>query len=383
MLFHLMDWLGEGRGYFYKEPWVRAVMAILVAFGVVWALGPRVIRLLVRLKIGDRPEFDHQSLNEIMRNKANTPTMGGVLIVFAILITTLLLAALDNYYVLLGIFCLLWLAALGSIDDWLKLTAGRRSGTRTGLRFWEKLVFQMALGVLLAIFVHRYGAAVMDEARWGPDLAAPYNLNFTALNVPFYKQGLTALSIPAFYLITVLVVVGTSNAVNLTDGMDGLASGCMTLTAFAFMLLAVVIGTETYARNLDFRYIQHAAELAVVCGAIVGACLGFLWYNGYPAQVFMGDTGSLPLGGLIGYVAIVTRLELWLFIVGGVFVIEALSVLIQVGYYKLSGGQRVFRCAPLHHHYHLGGLNETQVVMRFWLLAALFAAFALWTVKLR
>jgi phospho-N-acetylmuramoyl-pentapeptide-transferase len=165
--------------------------------------------------------------------------------------------------------------------------------------------------------------------------------------------------------------------------MDGLASGCMALTAFAFTVFTVVVGSYEQASALLFPHVRGAAELAVLCGAMVGACLGFLWYNAYPAQVFMGDTGSLPLGGLMGYVAIVTRLELMLFIVGGVFVIEAASVIIQVGYYKATHGKRVFRCSPLHHHYHLGGLNETQVVMRFWLLAALFTAFALLTIKLR
>jgi phospho-N-acetylmuramoyl-pentapeptide-transferase len=187
----------------------------------------------------------------------------------------------------------------------------------------------------------------------------------------------------AFAVIAVIVIAGTSNAVNLTDGMDGLASGCVVLTAFGFMILAYVVGDAELSRQLLFNHISGAAELSVICGAIAGACLGFLWYNAYPAQVFMGDTGALPLGGLMGYVAIVTRLELMLLIVGGVFVIEAVSVLIQIIYYKSTGGRRFFRCAPLHHHFHLGGWTETQTVTRFWLLAALFAAFGLATLKLR
>jgi phospho-N-acetylmuramoyl-pentapeptide-transferase len=383
MLYHFFYWLTSGAPYAYKPPEFRAVAGALIAFGIVWALGPRVIRLLLRMKIGDHPEFDHKALNEATRDKVNTPTMGGVLISIAIVVTVLLLANLQNFYVILGLFCLIWLTALGGVDDWLKLTADRRAGSRDGLRMWEKLVFQVALGMLLAMFIYRSGERYSEESLYGADLDAPFSVNYNVLNIPFYKYPLTSLGVTAFSIITVIVIAGTSNAVNLTDGMDGLASGCMALTAFAFMILAVVIGNHALSAQLGFRYIPGADELAVLCGAVMGACLGFLWYNAYPAQVFMGDTGSLPLGGLMGFVAVVTRLELWLFIVGGVFVIEAGSVLIQIFVYKATGGKRVFRCAPLHHHYHLGGLNETQVVVRFWLVAALFAAFALLTIKLR
>jgi len=382
MLYHLCYWLTKGNiHYAYGSEWFRAVVAVLLAFFIVWALGPPVIRTLVRFKIGDRPEFDHAALNRLMQGKENTPTMGGVLIVIAIGVSVLLLANLSNFYVILGLFCLVWLAVLGGIDDWLKLTANRRSGTRDGLRMWEKLVFQVALGVMLALFIYRFGEANAERARW-LDPAAEYRANYNLLNIPFYKYPVTTLGVPVFVLIAVIVIAGTSNAVNLTDGMDGLASGCMALTAFAFMVLAIVIGDEKLAVRLGFRDIEGAGELGVMCGAVLGACLGFLWYNAYPARVFMGDTGALPLGGLMGYVAIVTRLELWLFIVGGVFVIEALSVLLQIFHYKATG-RRLFRCAPLHHHFHLGGLSETQVVMRFWLVSALFAAFSLATIKLR
>ncbi|MCK4341812.1 MAG: phospho-N-acetylmuramoyl-pentapeptide-transferase [Phycisphaerae bacterium] len=382
MLYHFFYWLTDGNvNYAYGSPWFRAVIAVLVAFVIVWALGPPVIRKLIQFKIGDRPEFDHAALNRMTQAKENTPTMGGVLIAVAIAGAVLLLADLSNFYTTLGLFCLVWLAVLGGVDDWLKLTADRRAGTRDGLRLWEKLVFQVALGVMLAIFIYRYGAVNLEEVRY-LDVDAYYSPNYNVLNIPFYKHALTTLSMPAFYIIAVIVIAGTSNAVNLTDGMDGLASGCMAMTSLAFMVLAIVIGSHDLSVQLGFRDIQGADELAVLCGAVLGACLGFLWYNAYPARVFMGDTGALPLGGLMGYVAIVTRLELWLFIVGGVFVIEAVSVLLQISHYKTTG-RRLFRCAPLHHHYHLAGLSETQVVMRFWLLAALFAAFALATIKLR
>jgi phospho-N-acetylmuramoyl-pentapeptide-transferase len=381
MLYLFFRWLTEGRPYAYVSPLFRATVAILLAFFIVWALGPRVIAMLRRLKLGDRPEFDHATLNRMMAEKRGTPTMGGILIVLAILVTVLLLGDLTSFYVRMGLFCVVWLALLGAVDDALKLAAGRRWGTRDGLRLWEKLIFQVGLGALLAMFILRAGETNVEVARFS-DPEMPYGRFYNVLNLPFYKHVLPLPTV-LFVLLAVVVIAGTSNAVNLTDGMDGLASGCMALTAFAFMILSYVMGNATLATALLFRPIPGVSELAVLCGAAVGACLGFLWYNAYPAQVFMGDTGSLSLGGLIGYVAIVTRQEAMLLLVGGVFVIEGLSVLIQIIYYRATGGKRFFRCAPLHHHFHLGGWSETHVVMRFWLLGALFAAFALATLKLR
>jgi len=380
MLFHLLHWLRPQPGWAHNDPLFRATLAILLAFLLVWSLGPRVIRTLRRLKVGDRPEFDHARLNQMMADKRDTPTMGGVLISLAILAATLLLADLGSFYVRMGLLCVVWLTMVGAIDDGLKLTSARRSGTRDGLRLWEKLIFQVALGALLAIFILRAGHTNTELARFvDPDM--PYGKFYNMFNIPFYKHGIV-LPTAVFVILAVIVLAGTSNAVNLTDGMDGLAAGCMAMTAFAFMILAYVVGSARLAQQLLFNPISGAGELAILCGAAVGACLGFLWYNAYPAQVFMGDTGALPLGGLIGYVAIVTRLELMLLIVGGIFVIEGASVLIQIFYYR-STGKRFFRCAPLHHHFHLGGWTETQVVTRFWLVAALFAAFALATLKLR
>lgn len=398
MFYHFFHWwTGGNENWAYADPLFRATLAVVLGFVIVWAFAPRVIRLLMRLKIGDRPEFDHATLNRLTQSKRNTPTMGGSLIVAGIFLSTLLLANLQSFYVRMGLFCIVWLAVLGGVDDWLKLTADRRSGTRDGLRLWEKLVFQIALGALLAIFALRHGEAASAALRFEPEYRPFYNV----LHIPFYKgqrigtalreeggsdpgygYGLV-LATPVFVLLAVLVIAGTSNAVNLTDGMDGLASGCVALNAFAFMVLAFIVGSSRLARALLLYHIPGAAELSVLCGAALGACLGFLWYNAYPAQVFMGDTGSLPLGGLMGYVAIVTRLELMLLLVGGVFVIEALSVLLQIVYFKSTGGKRFFRCAPLHHHFHLGGWTETQTVTRFWLLSALFAALALATLKLR
>jgi phospho-N-acetylmuramoyl-pentapeptide-transferase len=279
----------------------------------------------------------------------------------------------------MSMFCMLWLAALGGIDDWLKLTTRTRGGTRDGLKMYEKLLFQIGLGVLLGFFVYQHGSHSVDALA---KVQGESVETFRILSVPFYKHGIT-LPLAAFLILTVLVVAFTSNAVNLTDGMDGLAAGCMALCSFVFMVLSFLCGHPEHARSLLLAHIPGTGELAVLCGAMMGACLGFLWWNCHPAQVFMGDTGSLPLGGLIGYVAIVTRQELMLFIVGGIFVIEAVSVILQVGYFKASGGKRIFRVAPIHHHFHLGGWTETQTVTRFWLLAALFAGIALATVKLR
>ncbi len=373
MLYHLCEWWFEGKSLAYQNTMFRATLALLTSFAVCMLVGPWVIRTLKRMKIGDVPEFYNEDVNRLMQMKGDTPTMGGSIILAGIFTGTLLWAQLGNFYVAMGLFCLVWLGCLGMVDDYLKLTSARRGTGRDGLKGWEKMIFQIGLGVILAIYIFKYG-----KSNWADFTEGPFNV----LTVPFYKHGLT-LSIGAFSVITVIVITGTSNAVNLTDGMDGLASGCMCIVGFVFMLFAFVTGDQVWAEYLLLPYIPQSGELAVMCGALVGSCLGFLWFNCHPAEVFMGDTGSLALGGLIGYVAIVTRQELMLFIVGGIFVIEAMSVILQVGYFKLSGGKRLFRMSPIHHHFHLKGWPETRVVMRFWLLAIIFAALALVTIKLR
>ncbi len=283
------------------------------------------------------------------------------------------------------LLCLVWLCVLGGVDDWLKLTsAHRKPGSREGLYLWEKLVFQFGLAVLLGLFIHHHGQN--DPSKMAFSLTLPFSKTWVydlAANTYVPSPNLIVLGSLAFVALTVMVITGSSNAVNLTDGMDGLASGIMSIVGFAFMILALIAGEENDAKRLLLPYIPLSSELAVVAGGIVGSCLGFLWFNCNPAQVFMGDTGSLPLGGLIGYIAVVIRQEFLLLIVGGIFVIEALSVLLQVGYFKFTGGRRIFRCAPIHHHFHLAGWTEQQVVVRFWLLSAVFAAAALATLKLR
>jgi len=380
VLYYLLRELLQGRHYAYENPLFRGTCAALFCFFLMLLGMPRVIRQLVRWKLGDRPEFDHASLNELTRDKSNVPTMGGVGILASIFIAILLAADLGNFYVWMSLVCLVWLGTLGAVDDGLKLTAKRRSTSRDGLRSYEKLLFQMGLGVILGFYIYHYGQnnyAIVGAAA-EPEALPAYRI----LSVPFYKAGLQ-LGAFAFMFVTVLVMTGTSNAVNLTDGMDGLASGCVALCSLVFVLLTYIVGTEDLARKLLIPHVPKVGELVIVCAAVLGACLGFLWYNCHPARVFMGDTGSLPLGGLIGYVAVVTRQELMLLIAGGIFVIEASSVIAQVSYFKWTGGRRLFRCAPIHHHFHLGGWSEPQTVIRFWLVAAMFAVFALASIKLR
>ncbi len=380
MIYHLLQELTAGRHYAYENPLFRGTCAALFCFVLTLVLLPRVIRQLIKWKLGDRPEFDHASLNELTRDKNRVPTMGGIMILGSIALAMLLLADLKNFYVHMALVCLVWLGVLGAVDDWLKLTSGRRSRTRDGLKMYEKLLFQLGLGVILGFYIYNHGRAnfaVLSSLVEPGELPA-----YKVFTVPFYKPGLQ-LGTFAFMVVTVLVITGTSNAVNLTDGMDGLASGCVALCALVFFLLTYVVGTEDLANRLLFPHLPETGELVILCGAIMGSCLGFLWYNCHPARVFMGDTASLPLGGLIGYVAVVTRQELMLLIAGGVFVFEALSVMAQVGYFKWTGGRRLLRCAPFHHHLHLSGWSEPQTVVRIWLIAAMCAGFALATIKLR
>ena len=380
MFYHLCE-LWFHRALAYQNPMFRATLAMIVACVFVWAVGGRTIRMLVRLRIGDTAKFDHAMLDDYMHDKANVPTMGGVMILGAILFATLTMARLDNFYVWMALFCVVWLGTLGGADDYLKLTVGRRQGSRTGLKSYEKLLFQIALAVMLAYFIYHHGSRTDAMfARFRPTEASIET--YRIFTVPFYK-GVFVLPLAVFMIVTVLVMAGTSNAVNFTDGLDGLAAGCTAMVSFFFMLLAYAIGREGIASYLLMWHVPATDELAVPCGAACGACLGFLWFNCHPARVFMGDTGSLPLGGLIGYVAIVLRQELILFIVGGVFVMEAVSVMMQVGYFKLTGGKRIFRVSPIHYHFRLGGWTESQTVIRFWLLAVVCAIVALLTLKLR
>ncbi len=376
--------------------WVefRAILAIVLSFLIVVLFAKRTIRWLVKQKIGDNPSFDHKDLDQLMKQKANTPTMGGILIVFAIFATIILLADLYNFYIRLAMVCLGWLFILGLADDWLKLTTARRKpGSRHGLYSGEKLLLQLGLAVILGLFIHHWG----NNSVLFPDPAEQvmsHSLTLPLLKTWVFQDGsyipspyLIVLGTWQFVLLTIFIITYSSNAVNLTDGMDGLAGGIMVIVAFAFLVLCIIAGYTdgdfVLAKKLLVPHIPFSDELAIVAGAMVGSCLGFLWFNCSPAQVFMGDSGSLPLGGLLGYIAVVIRQEFLLIVIGGVFFIEVLSVVLQVGYFKASGGKRIFKCAPIHHHFHLAGWTEQQVVVRFWLISALLTAIALATIKLR
>jgi phospho-N-acetylmuramoyl-pentapeptide-transferase len=380
MLFLLIrssqQWLeNHGLGFLRVFTFVtfQSIVAVVVAFAICIILGPSVIDWLRRNKIGDLSKFDQVDVDKLMEGKSGTPTMGGVLIIASIALTTLLLADLRNFYVLMGLVCLLGMGAIGIVDDWLKLTAGRRAGSRQGLEGPEKLIGQIGLAAILGYFTYRHGAA---------------NVVAHELYLPFIKQAVYTLSLPLFIALAVVTITGFTNAVNLSDGLDGLAGGCMAIVSFVFLILALLGGIPQLGHYLLLPVVPMSDQMAVLAGAMLGACLGFLWFNCNPARVFMGDTGSLALGGLIAYIAIVIRHEFTLVLVGGVFVAEAVSVMIQRYYFKYTRirygqGRRVFLMAPIHHHFQRKGWTETQVVVRFWLINAMLAAMAIATVKLR
>lgn len=394
MLFNLIDafqnqlealGLWSALQVLYQEEF-RALASVLVAFTLVMLFGRRTIAWLVRRKVGDSPEFYNADLNELMRSRTGTPTMGGILICGAILVTALLFADLGNRYVLLAFLVLVWLAVVGGFDDWLKLTAAVRSpGSREGLRAWEKLLFQLGIAfvVSLAAFNHAESpdatALNLPFQRTYP----PAQLNDT-IQLPFtLNSGVIVFSGFIFVLVGTLLIAGFSNAVNIADGMDGLASGTLVIASLAMMVLTWIAGEPRAASFLMVPYVEGSQELMIFAGAMAGACIGFLWFNVSPASVFMGDTGSLPLGGLLAFFAVVIRQEILILVIGGIFIMEMASVVMQVGYFKATGGKRIFRCSPIHHHFHLGGWSEHQVVIRFWLIAAILAMIALASLKLR
>jgi phospho-N-acetylmuramoyl-pentapeptide-transferase len=343
----------------------RAVAAAITAFAISLLSGNFVIRKLISLKVGQpiRTAEEVRRLAELHGPKQGTPTMGGVLVIGAVFISSFLWARPDNRFVWLVLFSMIYLGVLGFMDDYLKVTKKKTDGVsgRT------KLVAQIALAALVtAVFLTSPLLEVQARSLYLPFFKSPVIDNMSWLTFVFFAG----------------VIVGASNAVNLTDGLDGLAIGCTVTVAFAYALLSYAAGNYRIAEYLQVPFYPFAGELTVVCGALVGAGLGFLWFNCHPAKVFMGDTGSLAIGGAIGVVAICCKQELLLAIVGGVFVIEAISVILQVISFQTTG-RRIFLMSPLHHHFELAGWKENTVIVRFWILSAVFSLLGLATLKLR
>jgi len=361
MLLMLTQWLGEDIRAFnvFNYITLRAVLAALTALIVSFLIGPYMIRKLTELKIGQPVRDDGPQTHLV---KAGTPTMGGALILSAIVLTTLLWADLGNTYVWLALITLLGFGAIGWVDDWRKVVEKNPKGLPSR---W-KYLWQSVIALMVAAWL-----------AWSANLPAQ-----TELIVPFFKNVVMPLGAVGFVILAYFVIVGSSNAVNLTDGADGLAILPTVMVAGALGIFAYVAGHAVFAKYLGVPHIPGAGELTIFCGAMVGAGLAFLWFNAYPAEVFMGDVGALALGAALGLVAVVVRQEIVLFIMGGVFVMETISVMLQVGSYKLRG-KRIFLMAPIHHHFEKKGWKETQVVVRFWIISMMLVLIGLSTLKLR
>ncbi|REL31901.1 phospho-N-acetylmuramoyl-pentapeptide-transferase [Thalassotalea euphylliae] len=360
----MLYWLGEYLTQYFSGFNVfsyltfRAIVSTLTALGISLYFGPKLIRALQRMQIGQTVRDDGPQSH---LSKSGTPTMGGILILASIIASVLLWGDLSNTYVLTTLFVVASFGAIGFVDDYRKVIRKDSNGL---IARW-KYFWQTVVGLGTAIFL--YAQAQSPEE--------------TALLVPFIKDVMPQLGL-LYIAMAYFVIVGTSNAVNLTDGLDGLAIVPTIMVAGAFAVFAYVTGNVNFSEYLNIPYIPQTSELVVVCTAIVGAGLGFLWFNTYPAQVFMGDVGSLALGAVLGVIAVLVRQELVLVIMGGVFVMETVSVILQVGSYKLRG-QRIFRMAPIHHHYELKGWPEPRVIVRFWIISIVLVLVGLATLKLR
>jgi phospho-N-acetylmuramoyl-pentapeptide-transferase len=367
MLLELARWLAHDIRGFHVFDYItlRAVLATLTALAISFIVGPSMIRKLTEYKVGQSVRDDGPQTHLV---KAGTPTMGGALILVAIAISTLLWADLHNRFVWVVLVTTLGFGAIGWVDDYRKVVYKNPKGLSAGAKyFWQSVI-----GLGVAIFIYKTAASPVE----------------TTLIVPFIKAWTLPLGAIGFILLSYLVIVGSSNAVNLTDGLDGLAILPTVMVGSALAIFAYVAGHLYFSKYLGIPYVAGAGELMVFCAAIAGAGLGFLWFNAYPAEVFMGDVGALALGAALGVVAVIVRQEIVLFIMGGVFVMETFSVAIQVLYFKYTKrrtgtGRRIFLMAPLHHHYEQKGWKETQVVVRFWIITMMLVLVGLSTLKLR
>jgi phospho-N-acetylmuramoyl-pentapeptide-transferase len=353
---------------------VRTALASLTALLLTLVLGPWVVRRLRELQIG---QFIREEGPRSHQAKAGTPTMGGILIVMATAVPTLLWADLSNGFVLLALFALVGFGAIGFIDDYRKVARRRNLGLTARIKFSLQVVVCLVVSITL-LWLTGDGAystqlSVPFFKKFHPDLVIHSLANHGLLSVFAYLP---------FMIFVTIVIVGSSNAVNLTDGLDGLAIGCVVVAAGALTVLTYITSHAGFSAYLDIQHLPQVGELTVFCGALVGAALGFLWYNAHPAEIFMGDVGSLALGGSIGFIAVAIKQEILLISVGGVFVLEAMSVILQVASFRLTG-KRIFRMAPLHHHFEMLGWSESKIIVRFWIAALVFALFSLTTLKLR
>ena len=368
MLYHLLPQLADLHGVFNVFVYItfRAAGAVVTSLLIAFALGPIVIRKLAAMRVGqvirERGPATHHA-------KAGTPSMGGVIMIASAAISTLLWAELTNWYTMVALISFLWMGVIGFLDDYLKVVQGKTRGLVARYKMVGQWTFGLGLGAFLL---------------WNP--ISPHPTTWTT--VPFFSDLAAVFPAPIFVLFTGWVVSGSSNAVNLTDGIDGLAAGLVAISAATLGIFAYIAGRTDTSTYLGFFYLPGAGELTIFAVALAGAAIGFLWFNAHPAQVFMGDTGSLALGGALGVMAILLKAEFLLAIVGGVFVIETLSVAVQVGWFKYTRarfgeGRRVLRMAPIHHHFEQLGWPETKVVIRFWILGVLFAMLAVSTLKIR
>jgi len=367
----------------------RMMLAAMTSLLISIFLGPWFIRKLYELKIGQSIRTDEcPTLGQLHAKKQDTPTMGGVLILFSMLVALFIWMDLTSIYTLMLLITTLFLGFLGGLDDYLKI----KFKNTKGLSGKKKLLGQVALSSLIAVYflvpavrelIH-FGSWFEPPLVKGEDsVRATLTMSeyFGSVYVPFLKDPVVVLSGGLAFVFVVFVITGASNAVNLTDGLDGLAAGCLLMVALCLAVIAFISNNIDIAHYLNILYIEGSGEIAVYLSAFVGACLGFLWYNGHPAQVFMGDIGSLTLGGVIGVSAVLLKRELLLGIIGGIFVVEALSVIVQVGSYRLRNKKRVLLCAPLHHHFEYKGWPETKVVIRFWIIALLLAIIGMASLK--
>ncbi len=389
MLLWIAQFFQQDIGFFRVFNFItfRAVFATLTSITIGLIAGPGVIRMLTRLKVGQAVRTDGPQTHLV---KSGTPTMGGVLLLIAIGVSTLLWADLSNRFVWVVLVVTLGFGAIGWVDDYRKVVFKDPKGMPSG----EKYFWQSVIGLIAALYLAFSVSAPSNSQfltiflNWVSSGFAMELPNKADLIVPFFKTISYPLGVWGFIGLTYFVIVGTSNAVNLTDGLDGLAIMPTVMVGSALGVFAYVTGNASYSRYLFLPHIPGAGELLIFCGAMAGAGLAFLWFNAYPAQVFMGDVGALALGGALGTIAVIVRQEIVLFMMGGVFVVETVSVILQVGYFKFTKkkfgtGRRLFLMAPLHHHFEQKGWKETQVVVRFWIITMMLVLFGLSTLKLR